>query len=67
VPNPTAAYITCIAAGVLLLLGSYPLHAATAYWLGLSLVVLPVGMPNVEQVVTWWAERKRPAQRAEEP
>lgn len=51
--SPTASYIACLIVGAALLLLSYPLHAQTAYWLGLTMVVLTVIMPNVGQVVEW--------------
>ena len=52
-PNPTASYLACLTAGVLLLLASYPLHAVTPYWLGLSITVATFVLPNVVQVVAW--------------
>lgn len=58
-PHPTVAYVAALLAGTALLLASYPLHAPTAYWLGLSMNVLTFAAPTIAAA----AGRPPPARR----
>ena len=46
-PHPTAAYVAALLVGSALLLASYPLHAPTAYWLGLTVTSLTFAAPTL--------------------